>query len=441
MNSYRPVRRSAVVLLRVGNTVRNLLPLCVLGLSAIIIGAQVTAHTEPAMQCVDTSKRDAGDVVVTNTCDFKITMQASTTAGTQLVKNLDPGASGSVATSAQNPWRVFACTWPGTPADQAGGKEVTYATVKYGCDVQTASSQTTQAPQPSDAGKADAARLYAYAHPYMDEPLPALKKVVRELGGLKPAPSQEAPSDLLAKVGAKADELLQKVPDLISDEAVSQTQYAASEGLTPGCVGTGCLSAGRNSGWDQNFNYLILTHPAADGRLVLQEYRTSSKGKPVEAVGAGAPNFQGFISAWIIFSSANQVESRFRYLGQQQTDGHSTYVIGFAQIPGAVESPGIFLSDGVSVPMFLQGIAWIDQSDFRIIRLRTDVLAPQPQILLQRETANILFGPVRIPTLDLTLWLPQAVHAEMEARGQIVQEHHKYSKYRLYKAKSKMVLP
>ncbi len=91
--------------------------------------------------------------------------------------------------------------------------------------------------------------------------------------------------------------------------------------------------------------------------------------------------------------------------------------------------------------MFLQGIAWIDQSDFRIIRLRTDVLAPQPQILLQRETANILFGPVRIPTLDLTLWLPQAVHAEMEARGQIVQEHHKYSKYRLYKAKSKMVLP
>jgi hypothetical protein len=65
------------------------------------------------------------------------------------------------------------------------------------------------------------------------------------------------------------------------------------------------------------------------------------------------------------------------------------------------------------------GIAWIDQSDFRIVRLRTDLLAAQPQILVQKQTANILFGAVRIPTLELTLWLPQAVHAEMEARGQI----------------------
>lgn len=440
MHSSAVVRRSASILLS-ENSARSLLLVCVLIMSVGISGAQVAAHTEPAMQCADTSKRDAGDVVVTNTCGFRITVQASTPEGTQLVKSLDSGGSGSIAASAHNPWRVFACTWPGTPADQAAGKEVTYATVQYACDVRTVSPQTPQTPsQSSDAIKADIARLYSNVHPYMDEPLPELKKTVRELAGLKPAPSQEQPSDLVAKVGAKADELLQKIPDLISDEAVSQTQYAASLGLTPGCVGTGCLSAGRSSGWDRNFSYLILTHPAPEGTVALQEYRTGSKGRPVEEAGAGAPSFQGFISAWIVFSSANQVESRFRYLGQQQTDGHSTYVIGFAQIPGAVASPGIFLGDGVSAPMLLQGIAWIDQSDFRIVRLRTDLLAPQPEILVQRETANILFGAVKIPTLDLMLWLPQAVHVEMEARGQIVQEQHKYSKYRLYKARSKMVL-
>lgn len=442
MNSSARVRRSASVPLLTKSTARNILPVCVLVMSVAISGAQVAASTEPAMQCADTSKRDAGDVVVTSTCGFKITVQASTPEGTQLVKNLDPGGSGSIAASAHNPWRVFACTWPGTPADQSAAKEVTYATVKYECEVQPVSPQAQPTPsRPNDALKADIARLYADAHPYMDEPLPDLKKTVRELAGLKPASSREQPSDLVAKVGAKADELLHKVPDLISDEAVSQTQYAVSQGLTPGCVGAGCLSAGRNAGWDRNFSYLILTHPASEGTVALREYRTSNKGKPVEEAGAGAPSFQGFISAWIVFSSANQVESRFRYLGQQQADGHSTYVIGFAQIPGAVASPGIFLGDGVSAPMLLQGIAWIDQSDFRIVRLRTDLLAPQPEILVQRETANILFGAVKIPTLDLMLWLPQAVHVEMEARGQIVQEQHKYSKYRLYKAQSKMVLP
>jgi hypothetical protein len=442
MNSRGLVRPGGLVLRLTEYRARCLVLLFVSCVSIVISRAQVHAtHTEPAMQCADTSKRDSGDVVVTNTCDFKINVQASTPGGTQSVRSLDPAGSGSIAASAHNPWRVFACTWPGTPADQVAGKEVTYATVKYECDAQTASPQARSSAQPSDEIKTAMARFYADAHPYMDEPLPELKKEVRELAGLKADSGPEQPSDLLAKVGAKSDELLQKVPDLISDEAVSQTQMPVSLGLTPGCVGTGgCSSTGRTSAWDQSFSYLIVTHPAPNGRLVLQEYRTSTKGKPIEGTGAGAPNFQGFISAWIIFSSANQVESRFRYLGQQKTDGHTTYVIGFAQIPGAVESPGIFLSDGKPVPMLLQGIAWVDQSDFRIVRLRTDLLASLPEVLVQRGTANILFGAVKIPTLDLTLWLPQSVHAEMEARGQILQEQHKYSKYRLYKAQSKIVL-
>jgi hypothetical protein len=30
--------------------------------------------------------------------------------------------------------------------------------------------------------------------------------------------------------------------------------------------------------------------------------------------------------------------------------------------------------------MPVQGIAWIDQKDFRIVRMLTDLLAPQPQV-------------------------------------------------------------
>ena len=125
--------------------------------------------------------------------------------------------------------------------------------------------------------------------------------------------AEEEPSELLAKVGAKGDELLKKVPDLISDESVSQTRRPLSQGTIPGCIGGGCLAEGPSSVWDREFNYLIVTHSALDGRLVLQEYRTNRKGKEVQ--GDEAPNFQGFISAWIVFSSANQLESRFRYLG------------------------------------------------------------------------------------------------------------------------------
>ena len=88
--------------------------------------------------------------------------------------------------------------------------------------------------------------------------------------------------------------------------------------------------------------------------------------------------------------------------------------------------------------MLLQGIAWIDQSDFRIVRLRTDLLAPQPQVQFQEQTSNIVFGPVKLA--DSELWLPEAVDVEMEADGQYLQEQHQYSKYRLYAAKSKIIL-
>lgn len=90
--------------------------------------------------------------------------------------------------------------------------------------------------------------------------------------------------------------------------------------------------------------------------------------------------------------------------------------------------------------MLLQGIAWVDQTDFRIGRLRTDLLAPQPEIDYQKQTSDIAFGQVHVAALALALWLPQAVDAEMEASGQHLLEQHRYSKYRLYQSTSRIIL-
>ncbi len=304
----------------------------------------------------------------------------------------------------------------------------------------TASSSiglSAASPEPKDEARTEA-KLYVGAHPYMDEPGSELRKTVHELAGLVPAPSQDELPDLLAKTGTKADELLRRLPNLISDEGVSESHH--SQEAANGCVGVGCIPQGGVATRDELFHYMILTHQAEDGRLAVSEYRTAHNGKPVGPAAAGAPSFQGFISAWVVFSSANQAESRFRYLGQQRVNGHATYVLGFAQTPGSVESPGQIVVNSESIPMLLQGVAWIDQSDFRIIHLRTDLLAPLPSILVEKQTANISFGPVHIADLPSELWLPKAVNLQMEVRGQVVREEHNYSKYRLFQAKSRIVL-
>lgn len=295
--------------------------------------------------------------------------------------------------------------------------------------------------QPVNEIKTEEAKLYADAHPYLDDPLPKLKKAVHELGDLAPAPSQDQLTDLLTKVGAKADELLRKVPNLISDEVVNEAQWTIPKNESLGCGGEACLTLGmgRSARRDQKFSYIILAHTTEYGQLQLDEFRTGRNDKPV-AQGTAAPKFQGFITNWLIFSSLNQPESRFRILGRQKIDGHATVVIGFAQIPGAIDYPGEFRTDKESIPMLLQGVAWIDESDFRIVRLRTDLLAPQPEVGFQEQTSNIVFGPVRIAALDSELWLPQSVNVEMQADGQYLQEQHQYSKYRLYQAKSRIIM-
>ena len=123
-------------------------------------------------------------------------------------------------------------------------------------------------------------------------------------------------------------------------------------------------------------------------------------------------------------------------------DGHDTFVVAFAQIPGSVESPGRIVSGSRSTLSLLQGIAWVDQSDFRIVRLRTDILAPRPEVPLQRLTAKIQFGPVHLAAeTNLELWLPLAVELDMEASGRSYFEQHKYSRYRLYQVKTRILFP
>jgi VWFA-related protein len=287
--------------------------------------------------------------------------------------------------------------------------------------------------------KAEEVKLYGDAHAYMDEPLTKIKKRVRQLGGLKPAENQEQLPGLIANVGVRADALLRELPNLTSDESVSET-LSKEKTTMFGCVGEGCDSLARVSTAQRNqeFSYMILTRAHENSGVVVSEYRSGRDGKPL-AQGTPLPYFRGFMSTWLVFSSLNQAESRYRYLGEQKTDGHDTFVIGFAQIAGSVEQPGRYMTEKGSIPMLFQGIAWVDPSDFRIVRLRTDLLAPQPDSQLLQQTSNVVFGPVHIASHDAELWLPLSVDAEMEANGQVLQEHHEYSKYRLYQANSVIV--
>src|SRR5450631_2577403 len=261
--------------------------------------------------------------------------------------------------------------------------------------------------------------IWANAKSYLDDPLPQLTADIPELEGLDPVSDQQSLPEFLKKTGDKTLELLGKMPNVISHESV--VIKVEPKGPTT----------------YQHFDYLVLRHEdEANGVVTLDEYRTD-KTQP-----ANSPLSQGTANAWVLFHPGNLDESRFRYLGRQRMEGHATAVLVFAQTAGKVKFPGQVKFEGTSIPVLFQGIVWVDESDFRIVRLRTDLLSPRPDLYLRTLTSEVLFSEVRIHAPEATdpLWLPREATITWDFRGRVVQQVHRYSDFRLYRAKSKIVM-
>jgi hypothetical protein len=328
----------------------------------------------------------------------------------------------------------------------------------------------TQTPPPADKPKPDEIPLTIYGREfplpetqvvpttapqqvlpnYASCPLSSLRKEVRELAHLKPAKDQSQLPALLSKIGDKTVNIARKTPNLISNE------YVVFKG------------EGRET--RRNYSFLILQHPL-DSSLVFVEYRVdlesgakmetdfgkTAPAKPLPPpslsdlptqcclpVGPApppeAPVSQGFISQWLFFYPLNQPESDFRYLGTQKIDGHHTLVVAFAQKSGSVRLPAIFASGNKKFSLFMQGVAWVDSSDFRIVRLRTDLLSAPAEAALGRLTSDILFKETHLADLPSPLWLPSEVVTIARIGEVSLRETHIYSDYRLFRARSRIVL-
>lgn len=291
---------------------------------------------------------------------------------------------------------------------------------------------------------------YVNSTSFVTSSVAELQDAVPELRGLKAAQDQQNLLGLLDKVGAKTVDLGRKIPNLICNEEVLDTQLGAKAA-------------------PREYSYLILAHRGSQA-VTLVEFRvdlksgaklqsddTGNPGAPadspsgldelahtseqVSARQSGAPPLsQGFASMWVRFYPSNRSESTFRYLGQQKIDQHQTFVLAFAEKPGAVRMPSEVRIGGKSVTVYYQGIAWVDASDFRIVRLRTDLLAPLFDLSLTRLTAEVEFASTHAAGFDAPLRLPRQVMVTSQMGGRTFLDKHNYSKYRSFQAHAKILL-
>jgi hypothetical protein len=282
---------------------------------------------------------------------------------------------------------------------------------------------------------------YANAHPYMDEPLKQLIKRVPQLKNLHPAEDQQELPAILQKTGERVDDFFRRIVDLTAREDISLARLRQERPSSRPDL----------SSENVHDSYLILRHGNRDQPEIV-EYRKDAKGDNFDqiVVKNGFLVTSGFALSCNYFSTGFQPESTFRFLGDEKIGPQDTYVVGFAQQPGkATLSIRMRGRSGAPVHMLVQGVAWIDKSNYQIVRMRTDLLAPRKDVGLNQQTTEVTLSKIQLADIATPLWLPSIVkvYVEFTTHNGDVDEffelsyrnEHRYSDYQRYRVSSKVI--
>jgi hypothetical protein len=293
---------------------------------------------------------------------------------------------------------------------------------------------------------------------YVEDSVEELKRAVPALHGARfdevsnaaesttAAPSGDRTKSILVQASAVTAEMLHRIPNLIAREEVRQTIVPSGQRF----LGTSARGQPTFAGeslnetqyHDRVYSYRIVPSGKAGIDDALDEFRTDNHDHPIAnpQKDPDSPRSTGFATAWLFFIPGNLRESRFRYLGEQKVGNRETYVVAFAQIPGRTESTTVVTTPTGGCSTYSQGIAWIDESTYRIVRMQTDLLQPIANIELNQVRSVLNYGEVKIEKLNLTLWLPSDVETTWVSGNRAGDEVHKYSNYRLF-ASTVTILP
>jgi VWFA-related protein len=266
---------------------------------------------------------------------------------------------------------------------------------------------------------------YANAHSYVDLPLEQLVERMPELKSVQPVADQQKLPMILQKMGERMDDFVHNIGDLIAREDLTQQRLNAD----------GKIKTKQHV----QDNYLILHHGYEWGAGA--EYRMDEKGHRLGPIGLsqGYLVTTGSALTCIEFSTAAQPQSRFRYLGDEMLGSRDTYVLAFSQRPGEVTFTTVMAgTGGQETDMLTQGILWVDKSNFQILRLRSDLLAPNNEIRLDQLTTDVTLGEVRLQDVPSPLWLPSDASVYIEIGGQKYRNMHHYQDYRRYRVSVKI---
>jgi hypothetical protein len=168
------------------------------------------------------------------------------------------------------------------------------------------------------------------------------------------------------------------------------------------------------------FNYVAEFQEAKPGMLSMDEYRDGSVG---QSGFPGEVSTVGITSLVLIFHPYHVKEFDMTCDGTELWQGRAVWKVRFAQrMDKPARMSALRVGDAV-YPILLKGTAWIDEQNYQIVHLETDILRPVPEVRLTNERQVLDYGPVQFEQKKLKLWLPLEAEIYLDVNGKRFHHH------------------
>lgn len=251
--------------------------------------------------------------------------------------------------------------------------------------------------------------------PFVDCNQDELIRAVPDLAGIQFDANQDGLDGLLRATGENLENIFAKFVDVSAAEDVNEMRFEEDVAA---------------SSRREVFRYGVKVLPAG-GPERFREFRVDAKTEaPIQqSATIDYLVISHFLKSLDYLLPRYRAQLRFRYVGRSNAGGQDLFVMAFAQRPESVELHSSILagSDGRTAPM--QGIAWIDATSKRVVRLRMDLLGQIEKFPFESLTTDLSMVPVNFKSIGSVLWLPDRVTVHARYAGGELHTVHRFSDY------------
>jgi tetratricopeptide (TPR) repeat protein len=177
------------------------------------------------------------------------------------------------------------------------------------------------------------------------------------------------------------------------------------------------------------FNYLVSIQEMKPGVFDVQEFRDGGTSNDVFPEHVAT---LGTVAMVFVFHPNYAGDFDFRCEGRVHQGNQEAWQIHFSQKAERASRLRSYRLGNQYFRVGIKGRAWISTESSQVLRMETDLISKVPEIRLNAEHQDILYGPVPFQKKHLVLWLPLATETYLNFNGHRIHRRQDLSNYLLF---------